>query len=360
MRRTPACRAPAPSGWPRRSGWPSAATAASRSSGGDGVVDQAPLEGGGRVDEVAGEQHLQGALRPDRRATAAPSGSSRTGRCARRGWRSGRRWSAIARSQTATSWQPAAVATPCTWAITGWSIDCTVVISVVHIPNSARPPRRCRGEQLAEVVAGGEGGTGAGDDDDPPGCRPQRAVSSSISSSGEGVAPVGAVERDPGDEVVLVHEEVVPGDHGVDGTAVPGARCGGTVRRPSAQAVARISPCSTANQASSCAAHVRQASRQRRRARRGWRGRARRPGRARRRGRIRSAHSPPHQAAPRASAKHQAVAEDAHGLEAGRPGPVAQVAAGVGLGVVALGDRAVERRASGRGGGRAGNQVMAR
>ena len=41
--------------------------------------------------------------------------------------------SAMARSQLATSWHPAAVATPCTCAITGWAIDCTVVISELHV-----------------------------------------------------------------------------------------------------------------------------------------------------------------------------------------------------------------------------------
>ena len=44
---------------------------------------------------------------------------------------------AMARSQLATSWQPAAVATPCTCAMTGWGIDCTVVISRLQVVNSS-------------------------------------------------------------------------------------------------------------------------------------------------------------------------------------------------------------------------------
>ena len=44
---------------------------------------------------------------------------------------------AMARSQLATSWHPAAVATPCTWAITGCGIDCTVVISRLQVANSS-------------------------------------------------------------------------------------------------------------------------------------------------------------------------------------------------------------------------------
>ena len=43
---------------------------------------------------------------------------------------------AIARSQLATSWQPAAVASPCTSAITGCGIDCSIAISSVQTSNS--------------------------------------------------------------------------------------------------------------------------------------------------------------------------------------------------------------------------------
>ena len=45
---------------------------------------------------------------------------------------------ATARSHDATSWQPAAVAVACTWAITGWGMACSVSIRVVHASNSSR------------------------------------------------------------------------------------------------------------------------------------------------------------------------------------------------------------------------------
>ena len=44
---------------------------------------------------------------------------------------------ATARSHIATSWQPAAVAMPCTRAITGTLKDCSVSITRVHWANSA-------------------------------------------------------------------------------------------------------------------------------------------------------------------------------------------------------------------------------
>ena len=43
---------------------------------------------------------------------------------------------ATARSQAATSWQPAAVATPCTFAITGCGTRWIVSISTVQMSNS--------------------------------------------------------------------------------------------------------------------------------------------------------------------------------------------------------------------------------
>ena len=44
---------------------------------------------------------------------------------------------ATARSQAATSWQPAAVAIPCTRAITGWGTRWIVSISSTHTRNSS-------------------------------------------------------------------------------------------------------------------------------------------------------------------------------------------------------------------------------
>ncbi len=45
---------------------------------------------------------------------------------------------ATARSQAATSWQPAAVAMPCTWAITGWGRRWIAIISSLQVSNSSR------------------------------------------------------------------------------------------------------------------------------------------------------------------------------------------------------------------------------
>jgi len=45
---------------------------------------------------------------------------------------------ATARSAAATSWHPAAVASPCTRATTGWGMRCMSVISSVHVHNRCR------------------------------------------------------------------------------------------------------------------------------------------------------------------------------------------------------------------------------
>ena len=44
---------------------------------------------------------------------------------------------AIARSHAATSWHPAAVATPCPLALTGWGRVWRRGMSVTHVPNRA-------------------------------------------------------------------------------------------------------------------------------------------------------------------------------------------------------------------------------
>jgi hypothetical protein len=95
----------------------SSATAASSSAGHD-PVDEAPRERGRGVDRLAGQQHLHDALPRDvaadadggRRAEHADidAGSANFAVSA-----------ATARSHIDTSWQPAAVARPCTRAITG-------------------------------------------------------------------------------------------------------------------------------------------------------------------------------------------------------------------------------------------------
>src|SRR5947208_9232783 len=81
----------------------------------DYPVDQPPRERGRRVDRVAGEHELERALPSDgtgdgdhRRRAEPPALAA--------GRREGSLAAATARSHEATSWQPAAVATPCTWA----------------------------------------------------------------------------------------------------------------------------------------------------------------------------------------------------------------------------------------------------
>ena len=82
--------------------------------------------------------------------------------------------SAMARSQLATSWQPAAVATPCTLAITGCGMR-------LHGGHQGRAGVEelggvvaLAGDQLGQVVAGREGGPGPGDHHHPP-ASPARA-----------------------------------------------------------------------------------------------------------------------------------------------------------------------------------------
>ena len=137
---------------------------------------------------------------------------------------------ATARSQLATSWHPAAVATPCTWAITGCGIDCTVVISGCTW-RTAPPPRRPRRRELGEVVPGGERGAGPGDDDDSARRAPPGPLQLPHEVERQRVAPLGAVERDPGDRLDVLDQEVLPRAHSVDGTpgsATAVGRGGGT------------------------------------------------------------------------------------------------------------------------------------
>ena len=82
--------------------------------------------------------------------------------------------SAMARSQLATSWQPAAVATPCTLAITGCGIDCTVVISDAHVSNSSAASSPSQATSSVRSWPAENAGPGAGDHHDAA-RRPARA-----------------------------------------------------------------------------------------------------------------------------------------------------------------------------------------
>ena len=106
--------------------------------GRDDAIHQPPVEGGRRIDHVAGQQHLEHPLAPDRardrdHRRRAEQPDVHAG-CREAG---GRR-TATARSHTATSWQPAAVATPPTLAITGCGIRCRRAMSATHVEKSSR------------------------------------------------------------------------------------------------------------------------------------------------------------------------------------------------------------------------------
>jgi hypothetical protein len=125
------------------------------------MVDEAPLGGRGGGDGVAGEGHLQCPLaahvarhRHERRVAEQPALAAGMAKPAVS--------AAMARSHVATSWQPAAVASACTRAMTTCGTDCTVSIISVHTSNrwrmsaSAAPamsPKLCPAENTGPVAA---------------------------------------------------------------------------------------------------------------------------------------------------------------------------------------------------------------
>ena len=113
----------------------------------------------------------------------------------------------------ATSWQPAAVASACTLATTGWGISWTASIIAVQIWNSRRASRQVRAAHVAEVVTGREHRAVGGEDDAERVAvrrpRGSASVSSTITSSGERVALLGAVQGDGRDGVVPLDEQVL-------------------------------------------------------------------------------------------------------------------------------------------------------
>ena len=171
-----------------------------------------------------------------------------------------------------------------------------------------------------EVVAGREGGPGAGDARPPARRRPPgRVCSSRMSSSGQRVAAVGAVERDARGHATVLHPEVLPVRHRSDRTgrrsadasfrAWRGSRRGGrrTSRRgrPPTPARPRPAPSSSSDvtRPSSTADVPRAVDR------------------------TRSAQSPPHH--PRSSSVRSTRPrrDGLHGREAGLQGPGLQPAA---------------------------------
>ena len=116
--RRPACRSPS-SARCRASRAPSSSrvSAATRSAGTTRFTRPQASAVGASIG-LAGEQHLEGVLAPDGARRARRPAWCRTSRRARPARRSGRVSDATARSQDATSWQPAAIASPSTCAIT--------------------------------------------------------------------------------------------------------------------------------------------------------------------------------------------------------------------------------------------------
>ena len=102
----------------------------------------------------------------------------------------------MARSQLATSWQPAAVATPCTLAITGCGIDCTVVISDAQVSNSSAASSPSQATSSVRSWPAEKAGPGPGDHHHPPGGLLERGLQLAHEVERQGVAPVGSVEGD--------------------------------------------------------------------------------------------------------------------------------------------------------------------
>ena len=107
---------------------------------------------------------------------------------------------ATARSQVATNWHPAAVAMPCTSAITGCGMDCSFIISSVHTSKMRRYSLMSRPVISRKIVAGAEHLAGGGQDH-----RADLAVAADLVQAGDQlqhqlerkrVAPLRTVQRD--------------------------------------------------------------------------------------------------------------------------------------------------------------------
>ena len=118
---------------------------------------------------------------------------------------------AIARSQVATSWQPAAVARPCTLAITGCGRR-----AIVHHPAAAREQRldlldASHGANLLEVMAGAESAAAGGEHHHADARIGGDAVQGRLQLADQGarqrVELSRAIERHGGDAIRDVDEE---------------------------------------------------------------------------------------------------------------------------------------------------------
>ncbi len=97
---------------------------------------------------------------------------------------------ATARSQAATSWQPAAVAMPCTCAITGCGRRWIAIISSLQVSNSSRASGSEQPGHLGEVVARAERRALAAHDDGV-----HRGVGRRLGERGEQIAQQRQRER---------------------------------------------------------------------------------------------------------------------------------------------------------------------
>src|SRR5579883_2077243 len=118
---------------------------------------------------------------------------------------------ATTRSQVATSWQPAAVAIPCTWAMTGWGMACTVSISSVHLENVA-VEGGIAPDHFAQVVSGAESRALSAQDDhgDLPILADRREAVDQLLHvlERERVAALGPVHGDGGDRLPRLEDHV--------------------------------------------------------------------------------------------------------------------------------------------------------
>src|SRR5262249_10581303 len=110
-------------------------------------VDEPPRQRCRGVDRIAGERHLERGLASD--APGAPP-HARVPQPRPPGGAKAASSAATARSALATSWQPAAVARPCTRATTGHGTRWIVRIRSVHTPSSFRIPSRSRSTMSAK------------------------------------------------------------------------------------------------------------------------------------------------------------------------------------------------------------------
>ena len=143
---------------------------------------------------------------------------------------------ATARSQVATSWQPAAVAMPCTLAITGWgrpTMVCIICAAAVEEGVVVRALGCC--PHLLQVVAGAEGLASGAQDDDVDGHvggeRVERTLQRVEQVLGERVEAGRAVQRQFGDVAAVLAQQ-----HGVL------AHIGGGVRHKSLLGCATAKP----------------------------------------------------------------------------------------------------------------------